>query len=157
MNLSFIETMAGTLTDNDGRSHRVDFEVRATERSSGRFALDGVAHAGSFVSEAPCTGTLEITLVPASIAYDVRFEDSEGRAYRIEGAKRPSVLSPLRSMTALPVVLTREGVIVAKGMMRFDLMDLVSFLSTWLPVATRAQRRFEARHTAVVRQLLAGE
>lgn len=157
MTLSFIETMSGALVDNEGRRHAVDFQVRATQIGRGRFALDGIAHAGAFVSEAPCTGTLTLSLSPAAIAYDVRFEDSEGRAFAIAGAKSPRITAPLRSMTELPVKLTRDDVVVATGPMGFDLFELGPFLSSWLPLATEHRRRFEARHTAVVRQLWAGD
>ncbi|MBL8920093.1 MAG: hypothetical protein JNJ54_14605 [Myxococcaceae bacterium] len=158
MKLSFVETMRGEVTDGAGRVHPVDFQIRTTQQRAGHFLVEGVVHAGTFGDEAPCTGTLTITVAPPSIAYDVRWATTAG-AFSLKGAKSPSPLSPLRSMTVLPVaLLDAAGAALAKGTMTFDLFDLPGFLASWLPVKLGGRRRFDARLAAVTRShLLEGQ
>lgn len=157
MSLSFVETMRGTLEDPSGRKHAVDFQIRSERVSGGRFAIKGIVHADAWVDEAPCEGTLTISALPASIAYDVRFTGRDGTAYLLAGAKSPSALAPLRSMTVLPITLrTGDGRELARGTMTFDLFELPEFLASWLPMPTRPRRLFEARHKAVARRELVG-
>lgn len=158
MPIAFVETMRGTLRDGTGAEHPVAFHVRARGGAGGRFALSGVVHAAPWVEETVAGGTLVIAARPASIAYDVRFRTGDGTALRLHGAKRPSVFSPVRSMTVLGVTLSDEGGrALAAGTVRFDLMDLPGFLASWLPVPSRARRQLEARRVAVARRELLGE
>lgn len=149
MKLSFVETMRGEVTDGAGRVHSVDFQIRTTQQRAGHFLVDGVVHAGPFGDEATCHGELVISL--GALVYEVRWGD-----FVLKGKKTPSLLSPLRSMTVLPVTLERKGETVASGTMTFDLLDLPSFLASWLPMPSRHTRRFEARHAAVARRQLVG-
>lgn len=150
MNLSFVETMRGTL--NDGT--RVDFQIRTKSSGKpGHFTFEGVVHAGKWCAEGPCEGTLIISLRPASIAYIVRFADG----LILEGHKSPTLLSPFRSMSVLPIALRRSsGEELASGTMFFDFMELPQFIASWLPVPSTTTRRFEARHRAVARRALIG-
>lgn len=149
MNLSFVETMRGTL--NDGT--RVDFQIRTKSAGKpGHFTFEGVVHAGKWCAEGPCEGTLIISLRPASIAYVVRFSERE---LILEGHKSPSLLSPFKSMSVLPIALRRStGEELASGTMYFDFMELPQFMASWLPLPTRSTRRFEARLRAVDRRAL---
>ncbi|MEW5741931.1 MAG: hypothetical protein AB1938_23655 [Myxococcota bacterium] len=157
MPIGFVETMRGTLRDGAGVERAVDFNVRASGGSGGRFELTGVVHAPPWVDETVAGGTLTISALPASISYDVRFRTREGRSLRLHGAKRPSLLAPIQSMTVLGVTLSDEaGLALAEGTMRFDLMELPGFLASWLPVPSKARRQLEARRVAVARRELLG-
>ncbi|MBE2249003.1 MAG: hypothetical protein IAE78_05580 [Myxococcus sp.] len=156
MALSFIETMRGAVTDANGREHPLAFHVRTQQLNGGHFALEGVVHASGFGDEAPCEGTLDLSLAPPALRYRVRWS-AGGDDLVLSGAKAPSLLAPVKSMTVLPVTLARaSGGRLASGTLRFDLFDLPAFLKSWLPVPTRGRRRFEARHVAVSRRALVG-
>ncbi|MEW6432799.1 MAG: hypothetical protein AB1730_14945 [Myxococcota bacterium] len=156
MPIAFVETMRGTVRDASGVERPVDFHVRAAGGAGGRFELSGVVHAAPWVDEAVATGTLALSALPASIAYDVRFRAADGRTLRLHGAKKPSLFRPVTSMTVLPVTLSDEaGLAQGEGTLRFDLMDLPRFLASWLPVPTKAHRQLAARRAAVARKELA--
>lgn len=157
MQLSFVETMRGEVTDDAGRVHAVDFEIRAEQCDAGRFRIEGVVHAGAFGDEARCDGTLTISALPPSIAYDVRWQTSAGEL-ALRGAKSPTPFAPLRSMTRLPVELVdATRTVRASGTMSFDLRDLPQFLASWLPIPLQSQRTFSARLAAVTRRQLLGD
>ncbi|GMU60209.1 MAG: hypothetical protein AMXMBFR34_19720 [Myxococcaceae bacterium] len=157
MPIAFVETMRGTLKDGAGAARPVDFHVRASGGSGGHFELSGVVHAAPWAEETVATGTLVISALPASIAYDVCFRARDGKTLRLHGAKRPSLFAPVKSMTVLGVTLSDEaGLALAEGTMRFDLMDLPGFLASWLPVPSKARRQLEARRVAVARRELLG-
>ncbi len=154
MTLSFIETMRGRLLANDGTESRVDFQGEA--RSAGRpghFNFTGVVHCPPWLDEGPCEGTLVISAKPAAITYCVRFTGADGTPLSLEGAKSLTLRAPVRSVTELPIVLRgrRE---LACGLLRFDLLELPSFLVSWLPLRSLPRRRFTARHRAVTRRHL---
>lgn len=155
MKLSFLETMRGEVTGPGGVPHAVAFHVRATQVAGGRFALDGVVHAGPFGDEARCEGTLDLSVAPPRLAYDVRWA-AGGHAWALVGAKTPRLWAPVASMTLLPITLTRDGAALAQGTMAFDLFELPGFVASWLPLPQRARRRFEARLAAVTRRALVG-
>lgn len=149
MKLSFQETMRGEVMSLSGYVSPIAFHIRTRQTHGGHFELDGVVHAGPFGDEATCTGELTISL--GALVYEVRWGD-----FVLKGKKTPTIFSPLRSMTVLPVTLERAGETVASGAMTFDLLDLPSFLASWLPRPTVHTRRFEARHAAVARRQLVG-
>ena len=156
MPIAFVETMRGFVTPMSGPSVAVDFNVRASGGAGGRFTLTGVVHAGPWIDEATCEGTLHISL--GSLAYDVRFRGKDGRALRLHGAKTPSLFSPIKGMTVLPIALSDDtGAVLAQGEMKFDLMELPGFLASWLPRPSRAHRQLEARRMAVARLQLLGD
>lgn len=158
MNIAFVETMRGFITPKSGPSTPVDFNVRASGGAGGRFTLTGVVHAGPWIEETTCEGTLHISAIPARLAYDVRFKTADGHALRLHGAKKPSLLSPIKGMTVLPIALSDEaGTVLAEGEMRFDLTELPGFLASWLPRPSRAHRQLEARRMAVARQQLVAQ
>lgn len=155
MNLSFVETMRGTLTDPHGGEHRVDFQIRTRSTGKpGHFTFEGVVHAGPWCAEGPCEGTLVISLLPASIAYVVRFRGADGAALVLAGHKSPTLFAPFKSMSVLPIALEREGAELARGTMYFDFLELPQFVASWLPVPTATRRKFEARLRAVDRRAL---
>ncbi len=157
MALAFVETMRGEVTTPAGACARVDFHVRAAGGAGGRFALEGVVHAPPWVDETTGKGTLVLSVLPASIAYDVRFTARDGRALRLHGAKSPSLLRPVRSMTVLPITLSEDGgADLAQGTMHFDLLELPEFLRSMAPGRSGPHRRLEARRVAVARALRFG-
>jgi len=158
MKIAFVETMRGFVTPKSGPSVPVDFNVRASGGQGGHFTLTGVVHAGPWVDETTCEGTLDLSVLPARMKYDVQFKTADGRKLRLHGAKRPSPLSPVKSMTVLPIELSDErGELLAQGEMRFDLTELPGFLASWLPRPSRAHRQLDARRIAVARLQLNSE
>jgi hypothetical protein len=116
-----------------------------------------VVHAPPWVAETTGEGTLHLSLVPARIAYDVRFTADDGRALRLHGEKRPRVLRPVHSMTVLPITLSDEaGLALAEGTLRFDLLELPGFLASWLSPSTLPHRQLQLRQAAVTRSRLGG-
>lgn len=153
MPIAFVETMRGTLRDASGVETPVDFHVRASGGSLGRFRLSGVVHAAPWATETLAHGTLDLSARPARIVYDVAFRAEDGRTLRLHGAKRPSLLAPVKSMTVLAVTLSDDvGHVVARGTLRFDLLELPTFLFSWLPLPSRPHRQLEVRRVAVARR-----
>jgi hypothetical protein len=112
-------------------------------------------HAGPWAAETTASGSLTLSLLPARIAYDVGFTADDGRALRLVGAKHPTPFHPVHSMSWLEVTLRDEAdAVLATGWLAFDLLDLPSFVASWLPFESRTARRLEARHQAVVRAAL---
>jgi hypothetical protein len=158
MQIAFVETMRGFVTPKSGPSAPVDFNVRASGGAGGHFTLTGVVHAGPWIDETTCEGTLDISALPPRLAYDVHFKTADGQRLRLHGAKHPSVLSPVSSMTVLPIELSdAQGVVLGEGELRFDLTELPGFIASWLPRPSRAHRQLEARRVAVARLQLTGE
>lgn len=152
MKIAFVETMRGVVTSRSGAEVPIDFNVRASRDARGHFTLQGVVHAGPWVEETTCEGTLALSVLPARISYDVSFTATDGRRLRLHGAKRPSVFSPVTSMTVLPIALSDElGELLAEGTLTFALDELPGFLASWLPTPSRAHRQLEARRIAVAR------
>ena len=157
MPIAFVETMRGFVTPKSGPPVAVDFNVRASGGTGGHFTLTGVVHAGPWIDETTCEGTLDISAIPARLAYDVHFKAADGRRLRLHGSKHPSLFSPVSSMTVLPITLSDEaGLELARGELRFDLTELPGFIASWLPRPSRAHRQLEARRVAVARLQIAG-
>lgn len=155
MPIAFVETMRGFITPKTGPSHPVDFHVRASGGGGGRFSLSGVVHAGPWIDETTCEGTLDLSVLPPRLAYDVRFKTADGKWLRLAGAKHPTPFSPVSSMTVLPIKLIDEsGAVLGEGQMKFDLTELPGFLASWLPRPSKAHRQLEARRLAVARSQL---
>jgi len=161
MDVSFVETMRGTLQTSAGVASVVEFDVVAEAHSLGRFLLDGrselrgLLRAPAWADETPARGTLRIS--PAELEYRVEFTGRNGQAYVLEGRKHPSLLKPVASMTQMHTVLRdASGATVAEGAMHFDLRELASFLASWLPVGRWAQRSLDAKRRAVERLGLTG-
>lgn len=156
MRVSFVETMRGTVRDEAGRSWPVEFEVRAEAADHARFLrdgttrLEGLIRAGEIVPEAACQGSLTLSPLRRRIAYALEFSDAAGAPRTLRGEKRFDPLSPVRSMTVLPVELAeRDGRVLARGELRFDLRELLPFLASWLPIPTQAGRRLDRRRRAL--------
>ena len=158
MPIAFVETMRGFITPKSGPSYPVDFHVRASGGAGGHFTLNGVVHAGPWIDETTCEGTLDMSVLPPRLAYDVHFKTADGKKLRLHGSKHPTPFSPVSSMTVLPIMLTDElGTIHGEGQMKFDLTELPEFLASWLPRPSRAHRQLEARRWAVARMQLVSE
>ena len=152
MKIAFVETMRGFVTGKSGPSVPVDFNVRASRGAGGHFTLTGVVHAGPWVDETTCEGTLDLSVLPARMKYDVHFTAADGRKLHLHGAKRPSPFSPVKSMTVLPIALSDDrGELLGEGTMTFDLTELPGFLASWWPRPSLAHRQLEARRIAVAR------
>lgn len=145
MQPAFVETMSGTLKDELGHAHAVRFEVAAEGEGRGWFRLRGLARVEPWALDVPCEGTLVISPTLRFIRYHVRFA-AAGGTWALKGEKRPSLTSPLRSMTHLPIELfDARGALRAWGPMTFSLLDLPSFAASWLPFRTGPRRALVAR------------
>jgi hypothetical protein len=156
MNVGFVETMRGTLRAADGSESNVEFEVHAHAEHLRKFLKDGqtklrgIMRAAPYAVEVPATGELTIDL-PRSLTYLVTFA-ANGVAYRLEGKKTPSLLSPIRSMTVMEVVLkTEDGKELARGEMTFALRELGGFIASWLPFNIKQRVSLDVRRRLLER------
>jgi hypothetical protein len=150
--LSFVETMQGEVDDGE-RRRKIVFTVRADGLGGGHFTLKGVATVDGLASESEAKGTLEISVLPPRIRYQLFLDTPQGRL-TLDAEKHPSPLSPFHSMTWMPVTLRdASGKVVAKGEMTFDLKDIPGFAASWLPMG-RQQKALDARRRASARRLI---
>lgn len=140
MGLSFFERMQGHLTDRWGHRHPIALDLKAEASHLRAFArtgdarLTGVVHAPPWAHEAALDGHIEVALVfGRRIAYDLGWQDDEGRSLRLTGHKSIRPWRPVHSMTHLTGVLTRDGEQVATAELTFDLSDLLHFATSWWP------------------------
>lgn len=156
MRISFVETMSGTLTDEEGTERPVAFDVSAVSRGpAGHFELRGLMRAPPWAPETETSGTLVISPLKPALVYQLRFTARDGRTLTLDAQKTPSPLRPLTSMTFMPTVVREDGGrVLGRGSMRFDLRDLLPFLVSWLPGPRTQQKRLDARRRAVARQAL---
>lgn len=158
--VSFVETMRGTLTGQDGQEHPVVFDV-ATHAPAllpflreGHTDVRGVVRAPPWVDEAEVRGTMVVAPLRGHISYRLTFAGPGGQM-RLEGHKSPSLFAPIKSMTTLPIrLLGADGSVLAQGTMHFDMKDLVPFLASWLPVPRRAQRQLDTQRRGIARRAL---
>lgn len=160
--VSFVETMRGTVETEGGQSSPIDLEAVASGESlrdfrrNGWVELRGLLRAPHWIDEAPVFGSLRIT--PRALVYQVRFRDRVGERFTLEGRKSPSVFTPLRSMTHMVAeVRDADAHVVARGAMRFDLRELPSFILSWLawlPSSAHARRDVDVRRLACERRWL---
>ncbi len=161
MRVSFVETMSGSLTGDDGASHPAAFTIHVEAPSTRAFLVDGrctvrgVLKAAPWAPEVPCEGELIITRLPITLGYLLRARGADGRALRLEGTKRVSLVRVLTTMTTLPLELLDEGgAVKARGVFTFDLKDLLSFLATFSPLSRRPRALVDAARTAARRRAL---
>ena len=148
--ISFSETMTGSceLTEGDdaGREVAISFQVHVSlpegEASllsalarGGPWRLAGTLDWGGLAEAVPCEGTLLMRPLKgeSALVYDLRFVADDGRRYSLHGEKNTSLLRPLRGMTTLFTEVRRDedDVVVARGVLRFELADLAPWLASW--------------------------
>jgi len=168
--LEFTETMAGELRSVDGgRPMSASFTVRvftpdlaeatrAMRGDGGVFTLEGEATLEGVGESMPTTGTL--TMRPkarrGSLIYDLTFRGEDGRELRLYGQKHVGLSTILGGMTTLHSELscTEDEQPFARGVLRFDLADLLPWLATFrlrkksAPVAPEAPRSEPAKNEA---------
>ncbi|MFT3839829.1 MAG: hypothetical protein QM723_22775 [Myxococcaceae bacterium] len=150
--ISFVETMRGEVDDGE-RRRKIEFTVRADGLGGGHFTLKGVATVDGLTEESEAKGTLEISVLPPRIRYQLELDTRKGRL-TLDAEKHPSPLSPFRSMSWMPVTLRDPGgKVVAKGEMVFDFRELPEFAVSWLPLM-RQQKAIDARRRASARKLI---
>jgi len=150
--LSFVETMRGEVDDGE-RRRKIEFTVRSDALGGGHFTLKGVATIDGLASEAEAKGTLQMSVLPPRIRYQLELGSSRG-PLTLDAEKHPSPLRPFKSMTWMPVtVRDATGKVIAKGEMTFDLRELPEFAASWLPVMTQ-QKQLDARRRAAARKLI---
>ncbi|OGQ17485.1 MAG: hypothetical protein A2138_26215 [Deltaproteobacteria bacterium RBG_16_71_12] len=161
MRVSFVETMRGTLTDERGAVTTVEFTLHVEAPSTRAFLFDGrcvakgVVKAPGFTAEAPCEGEVVIARLPPSIGYRLQLRGTDGALLTLTGTKQVALTRVLRTMTTLPVTLTDDvGATRARGVMTFDLEDLVPFLATFSPWSRRPRALVDAARVAARRRAL---
>lgn len=148
MGVSFFETMQGSVEDRWGRTHPIDFHVKAEAKQLGAWLADGelrisgVVSARPWAEDAPLLGRMNISpLRRKAIVYEFEFFDEDETAYTFAGRKDISWRHIAHSMTHMPVSLRREGELIASGEMSFDLNHVLSFFSSWGPHTTITSAR----------------
>ncbi len=142
MAVSFFETMQGHVTDRWGKSHAIDFCVKAEANRTrqflrtGKTRLTGTITAAPWADETPVSGSLTLDpVVGRQLTYDMSFTDEDDQVWTFFGQKTIRLRSLVDSMTRMPVRLERDGDIVARGEMRFDLNELGAFGASWRPTS----------------------
>lgn len=161
MRVSFVETMRGTLEDEQGARTPVEFTLHVEAPSARAFVFDGrcvargVLKAPGFAPEVPCDGEVHLTRVPPSIGYRLHARGADGTLLTLAGTKQVALTRVLSTMTTLPVTLTDErGAVRARGVMTFDLKELAPFLATFSPLAKRPKALVDAARAAARRRAL---
>ncbi|MBZ0119139.1 MAG: GMC family oxidoreductase [Sandaracinaceae bacterium] len=138
--MGFDETMAGTLVLNE-REIPAEFTVRARtavglaksliERGS-TFALEGTVTIEGIVTAGACQGSLRMRPLArkANVVYDLSFSGDDGARHTLHGEKHAPLLAP-SGMTRLFTELRREGELVGKGLLLFNLRDLPPWLRSF--------------------------
>jgi choline dehydrogenase-like flavoprotein len=142
--VTFAETMSGLCSleaSEGGGSVDVTFKVRATGRASlldalrkggGTWALDGTIAIEGVLAETACEGTLVMRPLVrrATLVYDLVFA-RDGVSYTLHGEKHAGLLHPVRGMTTLYTELRKDGALLGRGVLTFDLKDLQPWLRSF--------------------------
>lgn len=136
--LTFEETMSGLCMVEEsegGGTVELSFTVKALGEARPRakgsvWQLAGTLRMDGVASDVACEGTLEMRplLRKATLVYDLTFTDDEGRACTLHGEKNTGWRNPLEGMRTLYTDVRREGSLLGRGVLTFDLRDL----SPWL-------------------------
>jgi hypothetical protein len=129
--LSFRETMHGTLwrldAPTDERALDVTLEARTGDLrdipGDRTFRLRGTVDVERLATRAEAEGTLVFKLATERrLPYRLRFRGDDGRAYELSGQKEWLPVSPLESVSTLPVTLYDDGgQEIGRATLRFDL------------------------------------
>lgn len=157
MRISFVESMRGALTDVNGGSHPVEFEIVAEADGraflgNGRTEVAGLVRAAPWAVEASVRGTLHIEPRTPRLAYHLTFRNGADE-YVLKGEKHPDWRHPIETMTRLPLTLEMGERVIARGEVAFDLRDLPAFIASWLRMGD-ARRRLDVRRRVVEREVL---
>jgi choline dehydrogenase-like flavoprotein len=139
--VAFEETMSGLCVfepSDGGGTREVAFTVKAkgpplSALRGGVMQLEGTISLEGLVDGARCEGTLEMRPLArrGTLIYDLAFTDAQGAACTLHGEKHTGWTSPLRGMTTLHTELRREGALLARGVLTFDLADLQPWLQSF--------------------------
>jgi len=94
--------------------------------------LEGTIDLFGIASGVPCRGTLAMSPLRAraNLVYELTFADDDGARCSLHGEKHARFLAPT-GMTTLHTEIRREGEVLARGTLYFDLRDLPSWLATF--------------------------
>jgi hypothetical protein len=144
--LKFDETMSGLCSlepGEGGGTVEVSFTVRALGGASVREALrqrgsimslTGTITIERVASAVACEGTLAMRPLErhATLVYDLAFPDDQGRPCTLHGEKHAGLLHPVRGMTTLYTELRRDGSLLGRGVLMFDVEnDLAPWLASF--------------------------
>jgi hypothetical protein len=157
---AFEETMSGLCQlepDEGGGAEDVSFTVRAVGELSlehawrergGQWALDGTITIDGVATDRRCEGRLIARPLQrrGTVVYDLDFEDDEGTPCTLHGEKHAALLVSLRGMTRLHTEIRRDGFLLGRGILTFDLADLPPWLASFrLRLGASGEEDYEAR------------
>jgi len=140
--VAFDETMAGTCERvSDGGRFVTTLKVRVSGGPSwsamraargGTFALAGTIDLAGLVPSVACSGVLVMRPFErtTTLLYDVTWQSEDGARWSLRGEKH-AFLFMGTGMTKLHTEIRKDGELVAKGLLRFDLRDVPSWLATF--------------------------
>ena len=138
----FDETMAGSCEHaSSGARFAASFTVRVTAQASfattmaargGTSTLEGTIDLFGHATARACCGTLLMRPLQrrANLIYDLAFLGDDGARWSLRGEKHAPFFAP-SGMTTLHTEIRREGELFARGILRFDLRHLASWLATF--------------------------
>lgn len=143
--IAFAETMSGMCSleaDEGGGTVDVSFTVEACGDSSlekawrgrgGTWRLEGTIGIDGVATARVCEGTLLMRPLKrhGTLVYDLAFDDDDGNHCTLHGEKHTKGLAMLRGMTTLYTELRRDGFLLGRGVLTFDLDDIPSWLMSW--------------------------
>ncbi len=143
--VTFEETMSGLCSleaSEGGGTVDVSFTISASggttlrtalRERGGTWALAGTIRIDGVASDVVCDGTLVMRPLSrkATLVYDLAFKDDAGASCTLHGEKHTGWLTPLRGMTTLYTELRREGFLLGRGVLTFNLDDLRPWLSSF--------------------------
>ncbi len=149
--LVFEETMSGlcSLDESEGGTVEVSFTVKAVGEASpvralrgGVWQLDGTISIDGVAREQKCEGTLEMRPLErrATLIYDLAFTDDAGTPCTLHGEKNTSWRKPVEGMRTLYTELRRDGALLGRGVLTFDMRDLAPWLRSFRVAASAAAR-----------------
>lgn len=154
--IEFDETMTGSCERvADGVTCDLSFHVNAAlpkERYTragltswgALWRLQGTLDMEGLASGVPCHGSLRMRPLSGdgALIYDLSFTGNDGEDYQLRGEKNVSLSSPIGGMTTLHTSVRRrsDNTVVAQGVLRFELSQLLPWLASWrLSAATSVE------------------
>lgn len=140
--IAFRETMAGTCEDaRTGESLATSFTVdvaleaglgQVIGERGGTCGLEGTVTVAGIAASRPCRGSLALRPLKtrSNLLYDLSFEADDGSRWTLRGEKHAPGFTPT-GMTTLHTELRREGEVMARGRLHFDLRDVPKWLASF--------------------------
>ncbi len=139
--LTFEETMSGLCmieASEGGGTAELWFTVKARGEAmprarGGVWQLEGTLTLDGVATDVPCEGTLEMRPLrrKKTLVYDLAFVADDGSACTLHGEKHTSWTNALEGMRTLYTEVRKEGFLLGRGVLTFDLRDLRPWLESF--------------------------